>query len=82
MGDGPAAEGRGADRLDGERRVEEPHAPGQDDRVTASARSPVAIVVSGQSAEASEFENTILGISFIGLANGPAAPGPNVARRA
>jgi hypothetical protein len=51
-------------------------------RVTASARSPVAIVVSGQSADASEFENTTLGISFIGLANGPAAPGQNVAQRA
>src|SRR6202020_3337892 len=30
---------------------------------------------------ASEFENTILGISFIGLANGPAALGQNVAHR-
>ena len=28
-----------------------------------------------QSADASESENTTLGISFIGLANGPEAPG-------
>lgn len=41
----------------------------------ASARSPAAIVVSPQSADASESENTTLGISFIGLANGPEAPG-------
>jgi hypothetical protein len=41
----------------------------------ASARSPEAIVVSPQSADASEFENTTLGISFIGLANGPEALG-------
>ena len=41
----------------------------------ASARSPAAIVVSAQSAEPSELENTTLGISFIGLANGPEAPG-------
>ena len=39
-------------------------------RVMASARSPAAIVVSPQSADASESENTTLGISFIGLANG------------
>ena len=44
-------------------------------RVMASARSPAAIVVSPQSADVSEFENTTLGISFIGLANGPEAPG-------
>ena len=41
----------------------------------ASARSPVAIVVSPQSADASEFENTTLGISFVASANGPDAPG-------
>ena len=34
-----------------------------------------AIVVSPQSADVSEFGNTTLGISFIGLANGPEAPG-------
>jgi hypothetical protein len=39
----------------------------------AAARSPVAIVVSPQSADVSESENTTLGISFIGLANGPEA---------
>jgi hypothetical protein len=33
VGDGSAAEGGGADRLDCERRVEEPLAPAQDDRV-------------------------------------------------
>jgi hypothetical protein len=43
--------------------------------VTASARSPVTIVVSSQSAAVSESENTILGISFIGLANGPVSSG-------
>ena len=41
----------------------------------AAVRSPVAIVVSPESADASELENTILGISFIGSANGPEAPG-------
>jgi hypothetical protein len=41
----------------------------------AAAGSPVAIVVSSQSAEVSEFENTTLGISFIGSANGPEALG-------
>ncbi len=41
----------------------------------ASARSPAAIVVSPQPADASESENTTLGIPFIGLANGPAALG-------
>jgi hypothetical protein len=41
----------------------------------ASARSPAAIVVSPQSADASESENTTLGISFIGLADGPEALG-------
>jgi hypothetical protein len=41
----------------------------------ASARSPAAIVVSPQSADVSEFENTTFGISFIGSANGPEAPG-------
>ena len=51
-------------------------------RVTAAARSPVAIVVSPQSADASESENTTLGISFIGAANGPAAPGQKVAHAA
>lgn len=40
-------------------------------RVTASASSPVATVVSGQSGDVSEFENTTVGMSFIGLANGP-----------
>lgn len=44
-------------------------------RVTAAARSPRTIVAGPQSAEASELENTTLGISFIGWANGPAAPG-------
>jgi len=39
----------------------------------------VAIVVSPQSADVSEFENTTLGISFIGWANGPDAPGQKVA---
>jgi hypothetical protein len=33
VGDGSAAEGRGADRLDGERRVEEPVSRAQDERV-------------------------------------------------
>jgi hypothetical protein len=33
--------------------------------------SPVAIVVSGQSADVSEFENTTLGILFIAAAIGP-----------
>jgi hypothetical protein len=33
------------------------------------------MVVSAQSAEASEFENTTFGISFIALAKGPEAPG-------
>ena len=33
VGDGSATEGRGADRLDGERRVEEPLARAQDDRM-------------------------------------------------
>ena len=41
----------------------------------AAVRSPVAIVVSPQSADTSESEKTTLGISFIGLANGPDAPG-------
>ena len=41
----------------------------------ASARSPVAISVSPQSADVSEFENTTLGISFIALPNGPEAVG-------
>ena len=40
----------------------------------------MAIVVSPQSADASEFENTTLGISFIGLANGPEAPGQKAAQ--
>jgi hypothetical protein len=44
-------------------------------RVMVSARSPVAISVSPQSADVSEFENTTLGISFIALANGPEAVG-------
>jgi len=44
-------------------------------RVMASARSPAAIIVSPQSADASESEKTTLGISFIGVANGPDAPG-------
>src|SRR4051794_18205358 len=44
-------------------------------RVTASVRSPAAISVSPQSADASELENTTLGISFIASANGPEAPG-------
>jgi hypothetical protein len=43
--------------------------------VMASTRSPAAISVSPQPADLSEFENTTLGISFIGLANGPEAPG-------
>ena len=41
----------------------------------AVARSPMAIVISPQSADASESENTTSGISFIGLAKGPEAPG-------
>jgi hypothetical protein len=41
----------------------------------ASARSPAPIVVSPQPADASESENMTLGISFIGLANGPEALG-------
>jgi hypothetical protein len=41
----------------------------------ASARSPVAISVSPQSADLSEVEKTILGISFIALANRPEAVG-------
>ena len=45
-------------------------------RVTASARSPVAIVVSPQSADVSEFENTTLGISFIGCGERPGCAGP------
>jgi hypothetical protein len=44
-------------------------------RVTASASSPASIVVSAQSADASEPENTTLGISFIGRANGPESSG-------
>ncbi len=44
-------------------------------RVMASARSPATIVVSPHSPDASESENTTLGISFIGVANGPEAPG-------
>ena len=36
----------------------------------------MAISVSPQSADLSEFENTTLGISFIALANGPEAVGP------
>ena len=51
-------------------------------RVTAVARSPVAISVSPQPAEVSEFENTTLGISFIGLANGPEALGQKPAHAA
>jgi hypothetical protein len=35
--------------------------------VTASVRSPETIVVSAQSADSREFENTTLGMSFIGL---------------
>src|SRR5690349_9420644 len=49
-------------------------------RVTAAARSPVAISVSLQSADVSEFEKTTLGISFIGLANGPEALGQKLAQ--
>ena len=41
----------------------------------ASARSPAAIIVSPPSADESESQNTTLGISFIGLANGPEALG-------
>ena len=48
----------------------------------ASARSPLAIVVSPQSADVSEFENTTLGISFIGAANGPDASGQEPAQLA
>ena len=51
-------------------------------RVTASVRSPLAIVVSAQSADVSEFENTTFGISFIGFANGPEALGQNAAHLA
>src|SRR5262249_24252959 len=51
-------------------------------RLTPVARSPRAIVVGPQSAAVSESENTILGISFIGWANGPAAPRQNPAPRA
>jgi hypothetical protein len=43
-------------------------------------QSPEAIVVSLQSADVSEFENTTLGISFIGSANGPGAVGQYVAQ--
>jgi hypothetical protein len=49
---------------------------------TASTRSPVAIAVSAQSADVIEFENTTLGISFIGAANGPDAAGQLSAQRA
>jgi hypothetical protein len=41
----------------------------------ASAKSPAAISVSPQSADVGVSENTTLGISFIGLGNGPEAPG-------
>src|SRR6476646_4505346 len=51
-------------------------------RVMAAARSPAAIVVSPQSADESESENTTLGISFIGLANGPEALGQKSAHPA
>jgi hypothetical protein len=56
VGDRSAAEDGVAHRLDGERRQEDLS------RVMASARSPAAIVVSPQSADASESENTTLGI--------------------
>jgi hypothetical protein len=119
VADGSAAEGIGADRLDGERGGEEPLAGTKDDgvddqavlidqagldqrsgepctalseQVTAGllllesrdrfSRSPEAIVVSAQSADSRESENTTLGMSFIGLANGPGALGQNPAHLA
>ena len=48
----------------------------------ASVRSPETIVVSAQSADFREFENTTLGMSFIGLANGPGALGQKPAHLA
>ncbi len=50
-------------------------------RVTGVARSSRAIVAGPQSAAASASENTTLGISFIGWANGPVAPGQKPAHR-
>jgi hypothetical protein len=108
VGDGSAAEGGGARRLDGEwcaedalartrwtaRRYSSIKPVSASDRANrarrgrqvaagplaleprdGSVRSPAAIVVSSQSADVSELENTILGISFIGLANGPGVLG-------
>ncbi len=51
-------------------------------RVMAAARSPAAIVVSPQSADASEFENTTLGISFIGFGERPGGARPEAAHPA
>lgn len=51
-------------------------------RVTASVKSPETIVASAQSADGSEAENTTSGMSFIGLANGPEAPGQKLAQLA
>ena len=117
VGDGSAAEGRSADRLDGERCVEEPVARAKDDRMhdepvfvdqadrnerprepRPALRQQVSVgalllelrhrfgKVAGGNRRLgpvggrSEFENTTLGISFIGLAKGPAALGQNVAQ--
>jgi hypothetical protein len=51
-------------------------------RVTARWQGPLpAADVSPQSADASESENATLGISFIGLANGPEALVPTSVRK-
>ena len=113
VGDGSAAEGRSADRLDGERCGEELLARTQDDGVddetvlidqagldqrpgepctALSEQVPAGVLllevrdrfgqVAGddrrlgpKSADFREFENTTLGMSFIGFANGPGAVG-------
>jgi hypothetical protein len=64
--------------------VAPPHAimsfPGWRLRVLiSSARSPLAMVDCGQSAVVSVFENTTLGVSFIGLAYGSSKVGQNPA---
>jgi hypothetical protein len=84
VGDGSAAEGGGAHGLDGEGCGEQPLACTEDDRVNDEAVLVDQPGLDERSSEpdVSEFENTTLGISFIGAANGPDAPGQKPAQRA
>jgi hypothetical protein len=79
VGDGSAAENGGAHRLESERREEEPLTRAQDGRVDEKAVLVDQAGLDQRPGEpypaVGESENTTLGISFIGLANGPESTG-------